>query len=158
MANWCSFYMAVKCSTAHGAEELFDDLKLRLSIADEKDEGMFIGSAKRYLFFGEFDIYRDSVTINGSVKWCVHPEDFEDVVNFILDRTAVKSIELEYEELGCGEYGEFIYADNKITHKYIPYDVVVEELNKLGDGESCYSVLDKLMDTEAVTEVVKTYN
>ena len=155
MANWCDFYMDVKCATSRGAEELFDYLKLRQSIADDKDEGMFIGSAKRYLFFGESDINKGSVILKGSVKWCVHPEDFEDMVNFVLERTAVNSIKLEYEELGCGEYGEFLYKDDKIIHKYIPYDVLVNELPE--DGE-LYPTLFRLMDHKAVTEVVKTYN
>lgn len=157
MANWCSFYMDIKCDSNENAEKLYDDYRLEQSVADEADVGMYIGTKNRYLFFSELDIHRNSVLVQGSVKWCIHPEEFEEMINYILERSGTNYVKLEYGELGCGEYGEFIYADNKITHKYIPYDVVVEELNKLGDGESCYQKLFKLMDTRAVTEVVKTY-
>lgn len=154
MPNWCSLSMHVKCTTEQGAEELFDDIKLRQSISDEKDEGMSIGSEDRYLFFSESDIYKDSVLINGSVKWCVHPDEFESMVNFILDRTAVYFVNLRYEELGCGEYGEFIYEDDKITHRYLPADCFTDELF---ESELIGDALDSLLSTRAVVDVVKKY-
>lgn len=154
MPNWCSISMDVRCANVQGAERLFDDLKLHLSIADDEDKGMFIGSDSRYLFFGELDINKENVLITGSVKWFITPDEFEAVVNFILERTAVEFVNLQYEELSCGEYGEYIYKDDKIIHEFIPYEFLEKELP---DDGSLQDALDKLMNTKSVTEVVKTY-
>lgn len=155
MPNWCSVSMDVRCANVQGAEKLFDDLKLRQSIADEEDKGMFIGSDSRYLFFGELDINKENVLITGSVKWCVQSDEFEAMVNFMLERTAVEFVNLQYEELSCGEYGEYTYKADKIIHEFIPYECLVNELPEDGPLQDA---LDKLMNTKSVVEVVKTYD
>ena len=120
MANNCMVGITVTTFTEADGGRLHDILTEAKILADKKQEGIFIGCKSRYLFDAEFFRDRDTVQIFGGVKWGFSDEEVKTFLAWLKAQTGVKELRIDYDEPGCLLYGEYHYADGKLTKRYLP--------------------------------------
>ena len=145
MANWCDWDCTI---VTVEPEKLFQQIQAKIAEARQRNTALFIGS-DRYLFDSCVEITGDEITLTGNAKWCFCPDEMEKFVLFLrrLNDT-IQSVEVQYEETGCGLFGRYCYEDGGIVHTFIDSD-----LPEWHDGdESYYDKLVETLEESGVTE------
>ncbi len=146
MANYCDFTCRIITPNAHS---LFERLERDLTEADQRNEGLFIGS-NRYLFDSQLEVEDDVISLNGYTKWCFVSDEMDKFIKFLqgID-SAISSIKVEYEEGGCLLFGRYHFEDGMVHHIYLDechfpdfddddcyYEQLTDNLSKYGLEES----------------------
>ena len=151
MANNCVVGISVTTFNDACGGKLHDILTAAKMIADKKQEGIFIGCPNRYLFDGQFFRDRDTVEIFGWVKWGFSDDEVKTFLARLTVQAGVKELRIDYDEPGCLLYGEYHYADGKLTKRYLPETNYPED-----DGVSDFGItLESALKKYGVAEEVK---
>ena len=69
MANWCTINMDIQAKNSTEAGKIYKALQLSQTEAIGNPAAMFIGSASKYLFPGDFDWFDEGVCVCGFTRW-----------------------------------------------------------------------------------------
>ena len=137
MANWCDIGCTIQTAEP---EKLYQIIQRKITEAKNNGTGLFIGS-DRYLFDSVVEIAGNEITLTGNTRWCFCPDEMEKFILFLLGiDDHIKTVELQYEETGCGLFGRYCYTKGIIVHTFIGSD-----LPEWNDGDESY--YDKLVET-----------
>lgn len=148
MANWCSIEAEIVCFDGQEAEKLYKKFEDSKSEADKLDQGFYIGS-NRYFFDASVEVYGETVTLNGSVKWGFTDDEILAFIKYLKSIAVIESAEICYEEGGCLLYGKYSYEDGTLMDTYLPAECFPDY-----DEETYYDQLEQLLETNSQTKII----
>ena len=150
MANNCMVGIQIVTTTETDGEKLHGILTSAKMIADKKREGVYIGCERRYLFDAQIFRDRDTVQVFGWVKWGFSDDEVKSFIAWLKTQVEIKELRINYDECGCLLYGEYRYADEKLTQRYLPAEHFPDDDDSDHFGIELESALKRYGITEEI--------
>lgn len=150
MANICSIHAEIRCASKEGPARLHEALTRRIEEADRQRIGLYIGS-QRYLFDAEAGRDKDSVILDGWVKWSLDCSEASAFVEFLKQLSDVEWLKIEYDECGCLLHGYYLLENGVLTDTYLPEGEFPDDEE---DSDGFYDRLDEILEEKGVTCMV----
>ena len=119
MANQCSTSIIVKCPTERHLRKLQKALRHKLKKANERGQGLYLGSTARPFFDLSLQRHDDSLLLEGWVKWCIEQDEMSALARYLESIAPVSCITLSYEEVGNFLYGRYTYRNGVLTDTFL---------------------------------------
>ena len=149
MANWCSVKAKINCSDRQQAETLYQKLVMTKTEADKRNQGFYVGS-DRYFFDATIELFSNTVTLTGSVKWGFSDDEMISFIKYLKSIAIIESAEICYEEGGCLLYGSYFYDGTTLTDTF----VAAEDFPDYDGEDSYYDELERLLETKPTTNYI----
>lgn len=152
MANCCMITLVIDFFDQENAGWCHTWLSEILRKAQQKQENMPLGNTEQYVC--EADVVRQSdlsVEISGWVRWELNSDAFIDFVREVVHAYKVKELRCDYEEIGMGLYGHWLYEDDTglLVERGVPEDYVEAQYQKFdpestGDEDAFEQIMDAI--------------
>lgn len=152
MANCCMITIVIEFFDKENTGWCHTWLSDILRRANAKKQNMPLGNTEQYVC--EADIVKPtdtSIEIGGWVRWALDDDAFIDFVREVVQAYKVKELRCDYEEIGCGLYGHWLYEDDTglLVARSVPEDYAEAQYQRFdpdntGDEDAFEQIMDAI--------------
>ena len=149
MANICFVSLKIECRSKRAALKVNAVLTQLKEAADQQRKGFYAGS-DRYIFDAAFYVYEKEVSMAYWVKWGYQDAEVIALIKFLNEISPIKSLQLNYEEGGSLEYGEYIYSAGTLSCRELPVSHYPDATDSDSDQEHLQQAFEQYGTTREI--------